>query len=53
MKMGIENQTEIHYALPIRNGVYDFLQLSHQVCEAANSHKRAMKEKESGQPNQT
>ena len=44
--MGIENQTDVHYALPVRNGVYDFLQLSHQVSEAANSHKRAMKEKE-------
>lgn len=43
--MGIENQADIHYALPVRNGVYDFLQLSHQVSEAANSHKRAMKEK--------
>lgn len=51
--MGIENQAEIHYALPVKNGVYDFLQLSHQVSEAANSHKRAMKEKEAGQPNQT
>lgn len=53
--MGIENQAEIHYALPVRNGVYDFLQLSHQVSEAANSHKRVMKEKvsETGQPNQT
>ena len=52
---GIENQAEIHYALPVRNGVYDFLQLSHQVSEAANSHKRAMKEKvsEAGQPDQT
>ena len=47
--MGIENQAEIHYALPVRNGVYDFLQLSHQVSEAANSHKRAMKEKEAAQ----
>ena len=42
--MGIENQTEIHYALPVRNGVYDFLHLSHQVSEAAKSHKQAMKE---------
>ena len=50
--MGIESQSNIHYALPVRNGVYDFLQLSHQVSEAANSHKRAMKEKESGQPDQ-
>ena len=46
--MGIENQTEIHYALPVRNGVYDFLQLSHQVSVAARSHKQAMKETKSG-----
>ena len=46
--MGIENQAEIHYALPVRNGVYDFLQLSHQVSEAARSHKQAMKETKSG-----
>ncbi|MCM1493955.1 MAG: Rpn family recombination-promoting nuclease/putative transposase [Muribaculaceae bacterium] len=42
--MGIENQADIHYALPVRNGVYDFLQLSHQVSKAASSHKEAMKE---------
>ncbi len=40
--MGIENQAEIHYALPVRNGVYDFLQLSHQVSKAASSHKQTM-----------
>ncbi|MCM1411739.1 MAG: Rpn family recombination-promoting nuclease/putative transposase, partial [Lachnospiraceae bacterium] len=51
--MGIENQAEIHYALPVRNGVYDFLQLSHQVSEAANSHKQVMKEKTAEQPSQT
>ncbi len=50
--MGIENQAEIHYALPVRNGVYDFLQLSRQISEAANSHKHAMKEKAAGQPDQ-
>ncbi len=42
--MGIENQAEIHYALPVKNGVYDFLQLSHQVSEAASAHRQAMKE---------
>jgi len=47
--MGIEDQTKIHYALPVKNGVYDFLQLSHQVSEAARSHKQAMKEKGSEQ----
>lgn len=41
--VGIENQTEIHYVLPVKNGVYDFLQLSHQVSEAANAHRQAMK----------
>lgn len=50
--MGIENQTDIHYALPVRNGVYDFLQLSHQVNETAKSHKRATR-KESGRSDQT
>lgn len=48
--MGIENQTEIHYALPVKNGVYDFLQLSHQVSEAANVHRQAMKESKLEQP---
>ncbi len=41
--VGIENQAEIHYALPVKNGVYDFLQLSHQVSEAASAHRQAMK----------
>ena len=47
--VGIENQAEIHYALPVKNGVYDFLQLSHQVSEAANAHRQAMKESKSKQ----
>lgn len=42
--VGIENQAEIHYALPVKNGVYDFLQLSHQVSEAASAHRQAVKE---------
>lgn len=46
--MGIESQAEIHYALPVKNGVYDFLQLSHQVTEAARSHKQVMKERRTG-----
>lgn len=45
--VGIENQAEIHYALPVKNGIYDFLQLSHQVSKAANAHRHAMKEKKS------
>ena len=48
--VGIENQSEIHYALPVKNGVYNFLQLSHQVSEAANAHRQAMKKIKSEQP---
>lgn len=48
--MGIENQAEIHYALPVKNGVYDFLQLSHQVSKAADAHKQDIKETKSRQP---
>ncbi len=48
--VGIENQAEIHYALPVKNGVYDFLQLSHQVSEAANAHRQAMKESKLERP---
>lgn len=48
--VGIENQAEIHYALPVKNGVYDFLQLSHQVSKAANAHRQTMKESKSKQP---
>ena len=47
--VGIENQAEIHYALPVKNGIYDFLQLSHQVSEAANSHRQAMRDMKSEQ----
>lgn len=46
--MGIESQAEIQYALPVKNGVYDFLQLSHQVSEAARSHKQVTKERRMG-----
>lgn len=49
--VGIENQMEIHYALPVKNGIYDFLQLSHQVSEAATSHRQTMRAMKSEQPN--
>lgn len=48
--MGIENQAEIHYALPVKNGVYDFLQLSHQINKVANVHRQAIKESKLKQP---
>lgn len=40
---GIENQAEIHYAGPVKNGLYDMLEYAGQVEEAARSHRRAMK----------
>lgn len=44
--LGIEQQSDIHYAMPVRNGVYDFMQLAHQVAEAAKSHRLKDKEKD-------
>ena len=41
--LGIENQSDIHYAIPVKNGLYDFMQLAHQVAETAKSHKREEK----------
>jgi len=38
--LGIENQSNIHYAMPVKNGLYDFLQLSEQVSEIARNHKK-------------
>ena len=39
MLLGIENQTDIHYAMPIRNMVYDALSYSEQVS-AIEHHNR-------------
>ena len=33
--LGIENQTEIHYAMPVRNMIYDALQYGNQVAAIA------------------
>lgn len=38
--LGVENQSEIHYAMPVRNMVYDALQYSAQVDEAAKSYRK-------------
>lgn len=37
--LAIENQSNIHYAMPIKNMVYDALQYAKQVEEAVASHK--------------
>lgn len=38
--LGIENQTDIHYAMPIRNMIYDSLQYGKQVMEIAAEHRK-------------
>ncbi len=39
MLFGIENQSEIHYAMPVRNMLYDAIQYVAQVEDTARSHK--------------
>lgn len=37
--LGIENQTDIHYAMPVRNMIYDALQYGKQVADTAANHR--------------
>lgn len=37
---GVENQTQIHYAMPVKNNLYDALEYAGQAEEAAKSHRR-------------
>ena len=37
--LGIENQTDVHYAMPVRNAIYDALQYGKQVSEIAERHR--------------
>ena len=39
--LGIENQSDIHYAMPVRNMLYDALMYSQQVEEIANHNKES------------
>lgn len=38
--LGIENQTDIHYAMPVRNMIYDALQYGKQVSDLSARHRR-------------
>lgn len=38
--IGVENQTEIHYAMPVRNMLYDALNYSRQTNESAKQHNK-------------
>lgn len=42
---GAENQAEIHYAMAVKNNLYDALEYAGQVEEAAKSHRQEMKRK--------
>ncbi len=42
--LGVENQTDVHYAMPVRNAVYDALQYGKQVSEIAAGHRRNQKD---------
>ncbi len=47
--LGIENQTEVHYAMPVRNMIYDALQYGNQVSAIAAQH---AKEKNAATPSE-
>ena len=38
--LGIENQSEIHYAMPVRNAIYDALQYVQQVNDISAHHRK-------------
>lgn len=38
--LAVENEAKINYGMPVKNGLYDFLQLSRQLTEAAASHRK-------------
>ena len=42
--LGIENQTDVHYAMPVRNVIYDALQYGGQVADIAADHRRNKKD---------
>jgi hypothetical protein len=39
--LGIENQSKVHYAMPVRNMLYDAAQYAHQVEQKANEHRKS------------
>lgn len=43
---GAEAQSEIHYAMAVKNNLYDALDYAGQIEEASKSHKRDMKNKD-------
>ena len=39
--LAVENESKINYAMPVKDGLYDFMQLARQVTETAKSHKKS------------
>jgi len=38
--LGVENQSDVHYAMPVKNLIYDAMEYSSQVNEAARLHRK-------------
>lgn len=38
--LAVENESKVNYAMSVKNGLYDFMQLVRQVAETTSSHKR-------------
>lgn len=38
--LAVENEGKVNYAMPVKNGLYDFLQLSGQVTTASRAHRK-------------
>ncbi len=39
--LAVENEMKINYAMPVKDGLYDFMQLAKQVSEKARSHRKS------------
>lgn len=48
--LAAENENKVNYAMPVKDGLYDFVQLAKQVNEAAASHRKAMEEGKGRKP---
>ena len=46
--LGIENQTDIHYAMPVKNAIYDALQYGRQISDIAAKHRADQKNQKQG-----
>lgn len=49
LMLGIENQTDIHYALPVKNMIYDALNYGKQVSDKAKEHREKKDLQDSGE----